>query len=391
VETICTWQSRRLIPLVVLVILAAALGLGGPGCKPSEVSGPPPATPIAVPPGPAPADPPATPQPSEPTERAATSLAAHFIDVGQGDAILLLVEPSGVAVLIDGGTRSSGQKVVQYLKAQGVEQLDLLIGTHPHEDHIGGLIAVLGAFPVKRVIDSGVPHTSKTWDDYMTGIETQVEAGHCAYETPEGQSVKLASNVTLEVLGPEGKMDSLNNASVVCRVDFGETAFLFTGDAETAAEAKLLASGANLKADVLKVGHHGSSTSTSAAFLAAVAPSRAVISVGTGNTYGHPKEITLTRLASAGVTIYRTDTAGTVVLVSDGTSITTDAVAWAEAPSEPQAKGLYVGSAKSDKYHRPTCNSVASISADNQVWFASAEAAQNAGYKPCGTCKPPTK
>lgn len=365
-------QARRLKTLALVVILALSLFPFGCAPKPPPVSETPeitqPVTPSPSPPTtppettPPPTTPPSSEPPTEPGADApdpdpdpvteptadpdpipmpdpppepepdrlpdADTLTVHFIDVGQGDSILLITQP-GLTVLIDGGTRAAGQTVVNYLKAQGVKELDMVIGTHPHEDHIGGLISVLAAFPVRRIIDAGVPHTTITFDDYLTQIERQVEAGHCTYETPEGQEVKLASNVTLRVLGPDRPMSSLNDASVVARVDFGSTSFLFTGDAELEAEQLLLARGVNLKADVLKVGHHGSRTSTSQAFLNAVAPTHAVIQVGAGNRYGHPTEEVLERLAGAGVNIYRNDLHGTVVFTSDGATLATTTIPWA--------------------------------------------------------------
>lgn len=320
-------------------------------------------------------------------------MAVHFIDVGQGDAILVLTRP-GATVLIDGGPREAGPVVVEYLRAQGIAEIDLVIATHPHEDHIGGLIAVLDAFPVRRLIDSGQPHTTRTFDDYLSRVERQVEAGRMAFETPEGQAVRLASNVSLTVLGPVNRMGSLNDGSVVCRLDFGQTSFLFTGDAEAAAEAALLSRGANLRADVLKVGHHGSSTSTGPAFLSAVSPSHAVISAGAGNAYGHPTPQTLERLAAAGARIYRTDLGGHLVFVTDGLTLTTSAVAWVPAAAGPApagAPGQFVGSRQSDRYHWPTCRSARAILPENEVWFRSAKAAQEAGYRPCGICDPPTR
>ncbi|MDP2873614.1 MAG: ComEC/Rec2 family competence protein [Bacillota bacterium] len=249
----------------------------------------------------------------------AASLRVHFLNVGQGDAILIQSSPGGTA-LIDGGPRAAGPGVVTYLKAQGVGRIDLLIATHPHADHIGGLVNVLGAFPVARIIDSGMPHTSDTFSDFLSAIEKQVLAGGCVYETPESQVAQLAANVTVTVLGPERLASSANDSSVVCRLDFGSTSFLFTGDAEEPAERALILAPKPLDADVLKVGHHGSSTSTSAPFLAAVTPIHAVVSVGT-NTFGHPSSITLNRLTAAGATVHRTDVAGHIIFESDGESL----------------------------------------------------------------------
>ena len=272
-------------------------------------------------------------EPMELEEAETGEMYVHFIDVGQGDAIL--IETDNVTILIDGGVRSAGEIVVQYLVQRGIRELDLVIGTHPHADHIGGLIEVLRNFKVHSVIDAGVPHTTITFDDYLTEIEKQVATGHCSYETPQGQVV-TAGALTLTVLGPGRDLGSLNDNSVVARVDFGRTSFLFTGDAERASEEHLLSLGVNLGADVLKVGHHGSRTSTTPAFLQAVSPAHAVIQVGEGNRYGHPNEEVLQRLVSAGVSIYRTDQHGTVVFASDGETLTVDASPWDDTASEPE-------------------------------------------------------
>ena len=256
-------------------------------------------------------------------------IAVHFIDVGQGDAVL--IEAQEANILIDAGTRAAGDIVVEYLVRRGIRELDVVIGTHPHADHIGGLIDVFQEFKVHRIIDAGVPHTTVTFDDYLTEIEKQVEAGHATYEIPEGQVLTMGALI-LTVLGPEGDLGSLNDNSVVCRVDFGDTSFLFTGDAEVAAEESLLRRGVNLKADLLKIGHHGSRTSTTQAFLDAVSPAYAVIMAGEDNRYGHPHEEVLARLVSAGVNIFRTDVHGTVVFVSDGKTLTPSEAPWQNAP-----------------------------------------------------------
>lgn len=261
-------------------------------------------------------------------------IAVHFIDVGQGDAVL--IEAQDGNILIDAGTRAAGDIVVEYLVRRGIRELDVVIGTHPHADHIGGLIDVFKEFKVHRIIDAGEPHTTVTFDDYLTEIEKQVEAGHAIYEIPEGQVLTMGALI-LTVLGPEGDLGSLNDNSVVCRVDFGDISFLFTGDAEAAAEESLLRRGVSLKADLFKVGHHGSRTSTTQAFLDAVSPAYAVIMAGEGNRYGHPHEEVLARLISAGVNIFRTDVHGTVVFVSDGKALTPSEAPWQNVaqPTDP--------------------------------------------------------
>ncbi len=332
------------------------------------------------------------PRASEEAE-AVGQLAVHFIDVGQGDAILL--EAPDAAVLIDAGTRGAGEIVVQYLVRRGIRRIDLVIATHPHADHIGGLIQVLRNFQVDRIIDSGQPHTTKTFDDYLTEVERQVDEGHCVFEVPEDQVVDLGSGAVLTVLGPDTAMGSLNDGSVVCRVDFGSTSFLFTGDAELAAEERLLRRQADVKVDVLKVGHHGSRTSTSSSFLTAVSPAHAVICVGDGNRYGHPHVEVLHRLQNAGVEIYRTDVHGTVIFVSDGRELTVNVQPWVGAPESEEKEDDsdegegFVGSVRSDVYHYPACRHAESILPANRHWFDSPEDAREAGYRPCGVCRPP--
>ncbi|MFO7941540.1 MAG: ComEC/Rec2 family competence protein [Bacillota bacterium] len=245
-------------------------------------------------------------------------LRAHFIDVGQGDAILLTAESANI--LIDGGSRSAGDALVDYLRKLGIERLDLVVASHPHEDHIGGLLAVFEHFPVDTVLDAGVPHTTATFDRYLTRLERMVGEDGTQYLTPEGQTLRFG-DVTVEVLGPRFAYDSLNDNSVVCRVGFRRTSFLFTGDMERETESDLLGSGENVEADVLKVSHHGSRSSTSEEFLRGVSPAHAVICVGEDNSYGHPADEVLERLSEYGVRVHRTDSSGTLLFISDGESI----------------------------------------------------------------------
>ena len=324
----------------------------------------------------------------------------HFLDVGQGDSIL--IEVTGFTVLIDGGPRSAGQTVVEYLVRRGIRELDLVIGTHPHEDHIGGLIEVLQTFPVKRVIDSGQPHTTRTFDQYLSEIERQVDQGHCTYEIPEEQIIPLGEEVLLHILGPTQDLGSLNDNSVAARLDVGNVSFLFTGDAERRAEEDLLTRGAEVRADVLKVGHHGSRTSSGVAFLDAVSPTHAVIPVGTDNRYGHPAPEVIERLVARGILIFRTDQQGSITFSTDGIHLSVDREPWhetsLESASEEQSNPLaetegsslsFVGSRQSDRYHYENCRHVQSIHSSNLLHFASAEEAQRQGYVPCGACRPP--
>ena len=248
-------------------------------------------------------------------------LEVTFLDVGQGDSILLRTREQNI--LIDAGEVEYGQTVVDDLADYGVEELDLVIATHMHSDHMGGMAAVVEALPVDTFVmtalpDSMVP-TTRVYENLLTALE---ESPETAVEAAEpGAVYDLGGGVTLTILGPLTDYDDLNLTSVVCRVTPGARSFLFTGDMEREAEQDLLEAGADLDADVLKVGHHGASTSSTEDFLAAVSPAASVIEVGTGNSYGHPTGQTLERLQSYGP-IYRTDLDGAVVVATDGVSLT---------------------------------------------------------------------
>lgn len=246
--------------------------------------------------------------------------AVHMIDVGQGDSILIQTKEK--AVLIDAGERDQGQTVCDYLKSAGVNKLDLVIATHPHSDHIGGLADVLTQIRTEEILmpelsDEMVPTTS-SFQRLLTAVEKEDVR---AVAAEPGLVYDLGGGVSLTVLAPVKDYDNLNNYSVVCRLDCGQTSFLFTGDAEKQVEQDLLDAGANLQADVLKAGHHGSSTSSGDAFLDAVRPKIAAISCGQNNDYGHPHKEVMASFSQRGVTVCRTDLQGTVIFSTDGTDI----------------------------------------------------------------------
>jgi len=244
-------------------------------------------------------------------------MVVHFIDVGQGDAIL--IRCNGTDTLIDAGERNMGERVVSYLKSQNVASLDLVVATHPHSDHIGGMAEVLGAFPVGRFVDSGTPHTSKTYEEMLTLIDEKNIPFQVA---KRGQSIVLNPAFRMDVLNPGAELHGdLNEDSVVLRVTTGDVAFLLMGDAETEAEAEILASGYEIRSDLLKVGHHGSRYASGALFLTNVTPAISIIQVGDGNDYGHPTEEALQRLQAVGTTIYRTDEHGTILVGTDGRTL----------------------------------------------------------------------
>jgi competence protein ComEC len=255
-------------------------------------------------------------------------LTVTVIDVGQGDAILVR-SPSGRVALVDGGGEIGAgragwdvgqRRVVPALRRAGVRRLDVVMLSHPHEDHVGGLPAVLENFPVGLVLDPGVLHASPSYARLLRLIE----AGRIAYRPArQGLAVDLEAGASLRVLYPPEPApvlggDPVHARGVVARLTHGATAMLFAGDAEAPVERYLLDHGVPLASDALKVGHHGSRTSTTPAFLARVAPRVAVISVGADNPFGHPHEGTLAALARAGVTVYRTDRDGAVTLATGG-------------------------------------------------------------------------
>ena len=240
-------------------------------------------------------------------------LIVTFIDVGQGDAILIRT-PEGLFTLIDGGEQGSG--VVDYLHSQGVQNLDLVIATHPNSDHIGGLVEVLNNYPVSRVITNGELHTTLVYENFLDAIAFS-QADY--FEVKRGDSIQIGS-LTLEVLHPGHVIEGgLNENSIVLRLDYAGTSFLFTGDASKDNEAEMISAGLTLGADILKVGHHGSDTSTSAEFLSSVHPAVAIYSAGKGNSYGHPNSDTLKRIINSGAQIYGTDVNGTIKVEVDET------------------------------------------------------------------------
>lgn len=219
-------------------------------------------------------------------------------------------------MLVDAGNRDDAPLVAAYLTARGVKKLAIIVGTHPHEDHIGGMAALVSRFGAGQIYLPKVAAHTGTFSDLLAAIKDQ---GLKVTTARAGVTVKWRPGVRLQFFAPNNdKYRDLNNYSAVIKLTYGKHSFLLTGDAEALSEKEMLRQGYNLQADVLKVGHHGSANSTGQDFLAAVAPQYAVISVGKGNDYKHPARRTLNRLKKNGVQVYRTDLAGTVLFTSDG-------------------------------------------------------------------------
>ena len=357
-------------------------------------------------------------------------LEVHYIDVGQGSATLL--KSGRHAMLIDTGDSDQGTKIQLYLTNQGVENLDYLVLTHPDADHIGGAPVIITKFGIGQLFLSNYEKDNKTTQKVRDAMQYK---GLTASDCQVGDTFALG-NASFTILGPAKEYADSNNASIALMVQNGNNRFLFTGDCEAEAEADLIASGADLSADVYLAGHHGSDTASSQAFMDAVSPSYAVISCGEGNSYGHPHAEVLNRFRSMGIQVFRTDEQGSVIAESDGTGITwncapsetwqagertknaqtgaeiqpaneTDAAAAQDmstagqsdavtlpaqeqkpvvADETPQA-GNYIGNRNNGKLHKASCSYLPDP--QNQVPFTTREEAVEAGYDdPCKRCNP---
>jgi competence protein ComEC len=248
----------------------------------------------------------------QPTYESDSALTVHFIDVGQADCELVIL-PNGENMLIDAGNNSEGKKVVEYLKNLNITKIDYLIGTHPHADHIGGMDTVIENMDIGKIYMPKAETNTKTFEDVLDAID----AKNLTITTAKnGVNIYNDGETTIDIIAPNSDTyDSLNNYSAVILLKYRDASFLFSGDAEALSEGEIEG---DISADVLKVGHHGSSTSSSQAFLNRVNPKYAVISCGEGNSYSHPHKETLDKLSAMNVTLYRTDLNGSIICETDG-------------------------------------------------------------------------
>ena len=325
------------------------------------------------------------------------TLTVTWLDVGQGDAAV--IQCGGQSMLIDGGKPEKSSYIYAWLQQHGLSYLDVIVATHVDADHIGGLS---GALNYASVGTAYCPVTTGTTETFQSFVKYLAQRGKQITVPTAGETFALGG-AQVQILGPLHRAEDSNDNSIVLKVSFGATSFLFTGDAERAEEQDLLNAGVNLQSTVLKVGHHGSDTSTSYPFLRAVAPQYAVISVGAGNSYGHPTEAVLSRLRDAGVTTFRTDMQGEITAVSDGQTINfstaKNAAAIASANADggnadgaagaTASAGTYVLNTNSHKFHLPSCSSVDTISPKNRKDVnESREQIIREGYAPCKRCNP---
>ncbi len=334
-------------------------------------------------------------------------LKVNYIDVGQADSILIQ-SPGGANMLIDAG-ETKENAVLNYLNSHGVKKLDVVVATHPHEDHISEMSKVIDKFEIGTFYMPPKTHTTKSFERMLDSL---LAKNITPTEAKAGIEFNLDDNVKCNIVAPcKSDYDNLNNWSVVLKLTYGKRSFLFTGDAEMLSEEEIVESGVDIKADVLKIGHHGSHSSTSERFFYAVSPESVVISAGKDNDYGHPHKETMDFLHRSGVEdIFITYEEGDIVATSDGESLSfniwdkwkqdvnrkepdsassvSDIKNTDNIKSDPINKSAqtYIGNKKSKKFHKTTCSSLPSE--QNKVLFSSRSEAENQNYTPCSNCNP---
>ena len=335
----------------------------------------------------------------------------HFIDVGQADSALVLCD--GQSMLIDGGNTEDSSLIYSYLKNKNVSHINYIIATHAHEDHVGGLAGALNYATVDTVYCPVKTYDSGAFKDFVKYVEKR----NAEIKIPEVDTSFHLGSAKIEILACNSTSDT-NNSSIVLKITYGDTSFLFTADAEREAEQVILNAGYDLNATVLKVGHHGSENSTTYPFLREIMPEYAVISVGNDNSYGHPTDDALSRLRDAGVKVYRTDLQGHVICTSDGKTVsftveknpnadtlklqepeevgtTTPVTPPTPAPKAEQIEQNepvgtdYIGNQNSKIFHYDWCGSVKKMKESNKYYYTGTrEEIISKGYRPCQNCNP---
>jgi len=306
----------------------------------------------------------------------------HFIDVGQGDCIL--IKNGDRNILVDSGTEESSSTVYRYLSSLGIKYLDYFIGTHPHDDHMGGVHNIINSIDVGCIFLNHDTSNSYSYEKFVDIVlEREIQT-----RFPNMDAFYELGGLKIKFLSPREYYEDENHNSLVFTVAYKDVTALFMGDAEKPVETDLIKSGANIKADILKVGHHGSRNASSLDFLKEVNPSVSVIQCGKDNSYGHPHKETVERLKSIGCETLRTDEEGTIVLSTDGTDIkrVSGESYNIDKNNNEEVTISYIGNAKSKVYHTLSCPNLPSEK--NRIDFATKENAINSGYKPCGNCNP---
>lgn len=318
------------------------------------------------------------------------SFEIHFIDVGQGDAAIVKCDDQ--ILMIDGGSVAKSSLVYSYLKNTLSEShIDYMICTHVHEDHSGGLAAALNACTVNTVFAPIIEADNKAFTNFVKFVKKQNKT----ITLPIAGETFALGSAEVEFLAPINEYTNENDNSIVVRIVYGNTSFLFTGDAERQEEYDILNADYDLASSLLKVGHHGSDTSTSYVFLREIMPEYAIISVDKDNSYGHPTDAVLSRLRDADVTVYRTDLHGSIVCMSDGKTVSfntekNDSASIAEENFDLAIRNYsdYIGNRNSHKFHYFWCTSVNQMKDKNKVGFHFREEAIEQGFIPCNNCNP---
>lgn len=314
-----------------------------------------------------------------------SQLIVHYIDVEQGDSIFIEL-PNSKTMLIDAGEKEYGNTVIDYVKKAGYNKIDYIVATHPHSDHIGGMEAVIKAFDFDKFYMPDYAHTSSTYKNMLTALSIKNKK---ATKAIAGISIYNSDDLSIKIVAPvKDSYSSINDYSVVIRIQYKEKSFLFAGDIEETAEKDITE---NISADVLKVAHHGSSSSSGDDFLSKVNPLYAVISVGKDNDYGHPHKEILQKLKQREIQILRTDEKGTIVISSDGDNIKingsiSDNSISKSSSDEPQGK--YILNTSSKKIHTSDCPYAKDISPQNRETTDDIEKALASGYTACKSCNP---